>query len=162
MASAVKRIEEAILPELETLGYELVDVEIGKENGNKVLFVYIYHKDGIGLTDCETVSHAIDPIIDELDPIPDSYFLCVSSPGLERPLKKPRDFERNIGREVELKLYQALEGNKRFEGVLLAFDGEQKQIDVGCGRTTRRFKLQEISKIKPLVRLLDDETEEEV
>ncbi len=76
--------------------------EIGREDDSKVLFIYIDGPNGIGLDDCETVSKAIDPIIDELDPISDAYFLCVSSPGIDRPLKRPSDFHYGTARKWNL------------------------------------------------------------
>ena len=98
MSKITERIEQAIEGTVASLGYRIVDVEIGREDDSKVLFVYIDGPNGIGLDDCETVSKAIDPIIDELDPISDAYFLCVSSPGIDRPLKRPSDFHYGISK----------------------------------------------------------------
>ena len=92
MSKVTERIEAAIENTVQSMGYRIVDVEIGREDDSKVLFVYIDSPQGIGLDDCEAVSKAIDPIIDELDPISDAYFLCVSSPGVDRPLKSRRIF----------------------------------------------------------------------
>ena len=91
-------------------------MEIGRKTIVKYYSYYIDGPNGIGLDDCETVSKAIDPIIDELDPISDAYFLCVSSPGIDRPLKRPSDFHYGMGKEVELRLYKALQGKEKVCG----------------------------------------------
>jgi len=100
-------------------GFELVDVEYVKESGEFYLRIYIDKPEGISLAEGETISRELSPILDEKDPIQENYFLEVSSPGLDRPLKKEKDFIRYKGREVELKLYKPLNGSKQFEGTLL-------------------------------------------
>ena len=100
-----RKIEELLQPTVEQLGYELADVEYGVEDGLNVLTLFIYRPEGISLDDCETVSRAVDPILDEADPIEEAYYLSVSSLGLDRPLKKPRDFERKLGTEITVGLY---------------------------------------------------------
>ncbi|MDR1774481.1 MAG: ribosome maturation factor RimP [Clostridioides sp.] len=99
--------------------FELVDVEYVKEAGEYYLRIYIDKEDGIALSECELFSREISPILDEKDPIVENYYLEVSSPGLDRPLKKAKDFERYKGRDVELKLYKAINGTKNFEGKLI-------------------------------------------
>ena len=111
---------EAINPTVEGLGYEIVEVEYVKKGTDMHLTVYIDVKSGISLDDCEKVHMAIDPILDELNPTQDKpYVLNVSSPGLDRPFKTQRDYERNYGREVEVKLYAPMKGVKLYEGVLI-------------------------------------------
>jgi len=120
---AKKKIEEIVkelaLPIVEKNSFELVDVEFVKEGPNWYLRVYIDKDGGIGIDDCQIVSEELSDKLDEVDPIKQSYFLEVSSPGLDRPLKTERDFERNKGKKVELKLYKPIEGKKLFEGELI-------------------------------------------
>lgn len=118
-----KRIEDVITdlvqPIVEKHSFELVDVEFVKEAGNWYLRVYIDKPQGITIDDCQTVSEELSDEIDKTDPIEQSYFLEVSSPGLERPLKKDKDFQRFKGEQVEIKVYEPIEGKKVFEGELL-------------------------------------------
>lgn len=120
--STTEKIESALVAPVAEMGYELIDVEFKKEDGNWVLTLYIDSPNGITIDDCEAVSRRVDPILDELDPIEQAYYLSVSSPGLDRPIKKDRDFERNIGKMVQVKLYAPLEGKKEWKGTLEAFD----------------------------------------
>jgi ribosome maturation factor RimP len=110
-------LRELIEPAVTALGYELVGVEFthGKTG---VLRVYIDHPEGIGVDDCEKVSHQVSGILDVEDPIRGHYALEVSSPGLDRPLYRERDFERFAGSEVDLRLLAPLDGRRRFKGVL--------------------------------------------
>lgn len=117
----VKRIAEPIVEELE---FELVDVEYDKENVDYFLRVYIYKEDGVGVEDCQTISRLLSDAIDEADPIPGAYILEVSSPGLDRPIETDRDMERNLNKEVEVKLYSPIDKRRQFEGKLLAYDDE--------------------------------------
>ena len=154
MSKTTELIEKAVAPMIVSMGYRIVDVEIGKENGNKVLTVTISHPDGIGLDDCEKVSKAIDPILDELDPIEDAYYLSVSSPGIDRPLKKPEDFTFSIGKEVEVRFYQPIEGKKSHVGALSAFD---ESADTATIQTKEhgeiRFARKDAALVKPVVHL---------
>lgn len=102
-----------------TLGLELVEVEYRKEGPDWVLRCFIDKPDGVGIEDCQRFSEAFGPILDQEDPIPGSYLLEVSSPGLERPLKKDHDFERFRGNMVEIKTHQALNGHKIYRGELV-------------------------------------------
>ncbi len=128
--SAAKKAEELVKTTIEGLGFELADVEFVKEQGEWVLTFFIDKPDGVTIDDCETVSRAIDPVLDESDFIQQKYFLSVSSIGLDRPLKKQKDFERNIGKEVEVRLYAPLNGVKEFHGILNSFDEEGFELDV--------------------------------
>ena len=106
-----QQIFQAINPVVTSLGYEIVEVEITHKNGETTLTVYIDIPTGVSLDDCEKVHYAIDPVLDELDPSEGKpYVLNVSSPGLDRPFKKQRDYERNYGKEVEVKLYAPIKG----------------------------------------------------
>lgn len=106
------RIFELTESKVRELGYELYDVEYQKEYDNWVLTLYIDSKDGISLDDCEIVSNAVDPILDEADPIEQAYYLSVSSVGIDRPLKKDKDFQRSIGKTIDVKLYAPLKGKR--------------------------------------------------
>jgi len=99
-------------------GCELVEIEYVKEGAYWYLRVYIDKEDGIMLSDCEAVNLPISQMLDEKDPIQETYFLEVSSPGLERPLKTEKDYMRAINKEVTVKLYQAEDGIRQFDGVL--------------------------------------------
>lgn len=112
-------IAELAKPIVEDLNYELVDVEFVKEGANWYLRIYIDKSGGIGIDDCQTVSERISNILDEKDPIEQSYYLEVSSPGLERPLKTERDFIKYKGELVEIKVFQPIDGKKLFEGELV-------------------------------------------
>lgn len=112
------------MPVIEQNGYEYVGTEFNKASGSSELIVYADKPGGIGLDDCEKISRMIEPIIDERDPIRDAYCLCVSSPGLDRPLKTPRDFERSLGKKVDVRLYRALNGNKEWSGTLKRHDAD--------------------------------------
>ncbi|WP_099187184.1 ribosome maturation factor RimP [Tepidibacter mesophilus] len=112
-------IEEIVLPIVEKNNFELIDVEYVKEAGHYYLRVYIDKDGGIGLNDCKMVSDELSESLDKIDPIKENYFLEISSPGIDRPLKKDKDFDRYKGRDVELKLYKALDGQKQFEGELV-------------------------------------------
>jgi ribosome maturation factor RimP len=121
-----RRIEDIILelaaPLTEQLQLELVDVEYRKEGPHWILRCLIDTEAGIGLTDCQRFSEALGKILDDADPIPGSYLLEVSSPGLERPLKKTTDFIRFAGRQVELKLHKVINNRKQLQGELVGMD----------------------------------------
>ena len=104
------------------LGLELWDVEYVREAGQWFLRVYIDKDGGVSINDCEALSRALDPVLDEADPIPDSYVFEVSSAGAERELKRPSDFEKFMGSEVEVKLYQPYEGKKSLVGKLEGYE----------------------------------------
>ena len=118
--NAVWRIAEELL---EGSGVELVDVEYVKEK-DWYLRVFIDKPDGIGIEDCQALSEKLETRLDEQDVVPEAYMLEVSSPGLDRVLKKPRDFEREKGKAVEVSLYEPIDGEKRIVGTLESFDGE--------------------------------------
>ena len=122
------RTEKLMLPIVEERNFERVDVEYVKEGGNYFLRAYIDKEGGITINDCETVSRRLSDLLDEADFIPDSYILEVSSPGLGRPLKKDKDFARSIGKEVEIRLFQAVNRKKEFTGVLSAYDKDSVTI----------------------------------
>jgi len=118
MNKIVELVTEIAKPIVEQNGCELWDVEYVSEGGQWFLRIYIDKQDGVSIDDCEAVSRAVDPILDEKDPIESSYTFEVSSAGLERSLTKPSHFQRFIGETVEVKLYKSQNGAKLFSGKL--------------------------------------------
>lgn len=123
-------VEKIVEPITNDLGFELVDVEFVKEGGNWFLRIYIDKEGGIDLEDCEKVSRSLDVILDEKDPIPQNYFLEVSSPGLDRPLKKDADFEKFKGSLVKVKTFGPIDGKKEFIGNLVGLAGDMIILDM--------------------------------
>ena len=119
-----QKAEALILPIIAKNNYELVDVEFVREGSNWFLRAYVDKEGGFSVNDCEKVSREFSDLLDKEDFIEESYILEISSPGLGRPLKKDKDFERSLGEEVEVKLYKALEGQKEFSGTLEAYDAD--------------------------------------
>ena len=123
MAKIEEKVEELIKDKIENIGYTLYDVEYAKEGPNYYLRVYIDSQNGIDLNDCEKVSNEINDVLDEANYIKEQYFLEVSSPGIERILKKDSHLEQNIGDKVEVKLFKKDEnGSKNYIGELKGFD----------------------------------------
>ena len=127
------KAEELVLPLVEANNFELVDVEYVKEAGTWYLRIYIDKEGGININDCEIVSRAFSEILDKEDPIEDAYILEVSSPGLGRPLKKDKDFQRNLGEEVEVRTYKPINKQKEFVGLLDAWDKETVTLQLESG-----------------------------
>ncbi len=103
-------------------GYEIVDVEFTKGGKHDLLSVLVYKEDGIDLNDCSIISREIEEILDERDLLKDPYYLEISSPGIDRPIKTVDDYRRNRGREVEVKTYSPIDGKKEFVGILTDYD----------------------------------------
>ena len=116
-----QKAEAILTPIVESRGFELVDVEYVKEAGCWYLRGYIDKPGGITVNDCEDVSRAFSDILDEQDFIEDSYIMEISSPGLDRPLKKEKDFKRSLGKLVEIRTYRPIEKQKEFCGILKEF-----------------------------------------
>lgn len=123
-------VEDLLTPILSNLDLELVDIEYVKEGKNWFLRIYIDKDSGVDIEECGLVSERLSEKLDELDPIPHNYFLEVSSPGAERPLKKEKDYQKAIGKNVFIKTYEPIDDEKTFEGTLKAFDGESVTIEV--------------------------------
>ncbi|BCE06588.1 hypothetical protein RSC2_00177 [Bacillus paralicheniformis] len=126
----IDTVSEMVQPILDNLQLELVDIEFVKEGPSWFLRVFIDSDDGVDIEECAKVSEALSEKLDEADPIKQNYFLEVSSPGAERPLKKEADFMKALGKNVYIKTYEPIEGNKEFEGELSAFDGENVEVAV--------------------------------
>ena len=130
MAKIEERVEELIKDKIENIGYSLYDVEYAKEGPNYYLRIFIDSEKGIDLDDCEKVSNEINEKLDEADYIKEQYFLEVSSPGIERVLRKDRHLEQNIGKQVEVKLFKKDEnGSKNYIGELKKFDEQSVTVD---------------------------------
>lgn len=125
----IRKVREITSSIAEDLNFELVDLEYVKENGRYFLRVYIHKEGGINLDDCQKMSETLSGKLDQEDPINDTYYLEVSSPGLDRPLKTDRDLERNIGKDVEIKLYSPWEGSKNYSGKLIAYNDKKVIIE---------------------------------
>lgn len=122
MSKVTEKVEALARPIIEDEGCELWSVEYVREAGSWYLRVFIDKDGGVGIDDCERISRRLDPILDEADPIPYSYVFEVGSAGAERELKRPSDFEKFMGSEVEVKLYQPYEGKKSLVGKLEAYE----------------------------------------
>ncbi|MFS0869679.1 ribosome maturation factor RimP [Paenibacillus xylanilyticus] len=124
-------VEEMIQPYLNEQGFELVDIDYVKEGSNWFLRVYVDKEGGIDIDDCVLISEQLSAKLDENDPIPTVYFLEVSSPGAERPLKKAEDVAKSVGKNVFVTTYETVNGLKEFEGKLLSFDNGELVIEAG-------------------------------
>ena len=130
MKKSIKEtVREAILPTVTELGYRIWDVTYQKIGADYHLEITIDSDDGINIDDCEKVHRAVDPILDEIDPIEDFYYLEVSSPGVERELKSDEHIELSIGQRVLCKLFTAKDGRKSITGILAAQDKESVTVD---------------------------------
>ena len=142
MANSAERvyelIKDAVAAEAEGVG--LWDVRFLKEGASWYLRVFIDKPEGISIDDCTNVSHAIDPIIDEADPIDVSYYLEVCSPGIERELTRRRHYEESVGKPVRLKLYKAYDGKKELTGTLENVGEDSVTLNTGTDVLTVEFK----------------------
>lgn len=129
--SIVAAARRMVRPMLDEGGYELIDVEFVKEGGNRILRLIVDKPGGIGIEDCSRISEYVSRRLDEEDPIEDAYFLEVTSPGAERPLKTDDDFRRAVGRNVYLTTREAVHGRNEFEGILKSWDEQQLEIQAG-------------------------------
>jgi len=140
-------VEELVMPIIREKELELVDIEFIKEGRDRFLRVYIDHRDGITLDDCQALSEYLSERLDEVDPIEEAYYLEVSSAGLDRELKKDSDFEKFKGRMVEAYLYQAVDGKKMIEGELLGLIKNVVAIKISEQETLELSK-DKIAKVK--------------
>ena len=134
------KIEDAVWKMAEPLvaenGLELIDVEYVKEGSTYYLRAYIDKEGGITINDCEAVAREMNELLDREDFIPDSYTFEVSSPGLGRPLKKEKDYVRNMGKKIEIRTYRAIDHCKEFTGILEGYDGDSVTISDEDGKKT--------------------------
>lgn len=140
MASIEEKVESLIKEKIQELGYELYDVQYAKEGKDYFLRVFIDKEDGIDLNDCEKVSNEINPLLDEKDFIKEMYFLEVSSPGIERVLRKDEHLKDAIGKEIEVKLFKPIEKQKEFVGVLEDYNNEK--IILGLEENEKKIEIE--------------------
>lgn len=135
----LNQVEELVTPILERENSELVDIEFKKEPVGLVLRIFIDSESGVGLDKCSRVSRIVSPILDEADVISGPYILEISSPGVERPLKKLSDFQRFVGKKAYVKTFQAIEEKRKFTGIIksaskgklvLSFEGKIVEIPI--------------------------------
>ena len=131
---------------VEENGCSLWDVEYVREGSERYLRVYIDKEGGVDITDCEKVHRAIDPVLDEKDPIAESYHFEVCSAGLERALKRPGDFERFMGSPILVKLYRPRNGLKESPGILRGY--EEGKVTVEAGKETITFEKSEVALVR--------------
>ena len=141
MSKVTEVVEELVTPILTEIGLELVDIEYVKEGKSWFLRVYIDKDNGIDIEECGLVSERLSEKLDAIDPIPHNYFLEVSSPGAERPLKKEKDYQKAIGKNVFIKTYEPIDGEKAFEGILTEYNGETVTVDVRIKTRTKTIVL---------------------
>ena len=134
---------------------ELVDVELAREGASRYLRIYIDKPDGITLSDCETYHRAVIDLVERVD----YDFLEVCSPGIDRPLKKQKDYDAHVGDQVEVHLYRAIDKCRRFEGELLGLAGDQVSIMTASGEM--KFTLKEISLCKPVIVITEEDLEDD-
>ena len=130
MASIEERVESLIESTVNNLGYELYDVEYAKEGKDYFLRIFIDKESGIDLNDCEKVNDGINDLLDKADYIKEQYFLEVSSPGIERVLRKDKHLEANIGVLVEIKMFKAIDGKKVLQGILKEFSKDNIVLEL--------------------------------
>ena len=141
-----QQVWEFAEPVVKAHGCSLWDVEYVREGADWFLRLYIDKPGGVDINDCEAISRAVDPILDEKDPIPDSYSFEVCSAGLERVLKRPGDFEQFLGASVLVKLYRPKDGKKEVVGTLTGYDDGAVTLDVG-GQPVR-FEKNEVALVR--------------
>lgn len=142
MSKKVTEIVEELLTDiLEQEQLELVDIEYVKEGKSWFLRVFIDKENGVDIDDCGLVSEKLGEKLDAVDPIQQNYFLEVSSPGAERPLKKQQDFIRAVGKHVNIKTYEPIDGSKEFEGTLLSYDEKEITLSIKIKTRTKEITI---------------------
>ena len=146
MSKITDKVYELAKPVVEQAGCSLWDVEYVREAGSWYLRVFIDKEGGVSINDCENISRTLDPILNEADPIPDSYVFEVGSAGAERELKRPGDFQQFMGSEVEVRLYQPINGSKAFVGTLSGYDNGD--VSILAGKENMSFQKAQIAQVK--------------
>ena len=141
-----EKVTQMALPVVEAHGCQLWDVEYVREGSEYFLRLYLDKEGGVDINDCEAISRAMDPILDEEDPIPESYHFEVCSAGLERPLKRPSDFEQFMGEAIMVKLYRPRNGLKEIPCVLRGYDNGK--VTVEAGKETITFEKSEVALVR--------------
>lgn len=142
-------VYELCKPVTDRLNYELVEIEYKKEGGEWYLRIYIDKEGGVTIDDCQAVSEEVSDLLDEADPIDTAYIFEVSSPGIERPLKTERDFQKAMGKLMEVKLFAPVDGKKVIEGKLTGYTEDTVELDQNGSKITIDKK--QIAIIKPVI-----------
>lgn len=152
MASKVESIcTEKVVPQIEQLGYYVLEVDYSKKVDGQNLTFVIDKDGGVLIEDCEKVHRMLDTLLDEINPTDDApYILNVESAGLDRPIKTQRDFLRNKGKEVEVKLYKKLDGKKSFVGNLMEFD--DTKVVLSLEKQNQTFAREDVALISPVIK----------
>ena len=145
--SIAEVVEGLATPIAEGFGYFVWDVEFVKEGGRKILRITIDSEEGITIDDCEKMHRALDPVLDEADPIQEAYYLEVSSPGIERELRTDMHIEACEDWDVEVRLYAPVDNAKSFRGKLLPM-GENREIRIDMGGSIKEFPRESVAKIQ--------------
>ncbi len=151
MSQLTERIEALARPHVEEEGCTLWDVEYVREAGTRYLRLYIDKEGGVSIDDCERISRRLDPVLDEEDPIPESYVFEVGSAGADRELKRPGDFAQFMGSEVDVRLYQPVEGSKLYTGTLCGYDNGR--VSIQCGKKSRSFDKSQLAQVRLHVKI---------
>ena len=141
-----EQVEAFSRPIVEAHGCSLWDTEYVREGSERFLRLYIDKDGGVSIDDCEAIARAVDPILDEKDPIPESYHFEVCSAGLERALKRPGDFVRFMGAPVTVRLYRPRNGVKELPGILRGY--EDGRITVEAGKETITFERSQVAQVR--------------
>ena len=147
MANIEEKIEKLTSKTINDLGYELYDVEYVKEGKDYFLRIYIDSNKGIDLNDCEKVNNGITDLLDDADYIKEQYFLEVSSPGVERILRREKHLKSNLGKEVQIKLFKPFNAKKEYKGILKDFDKEFVTIQTDCEVKIDRKNISQIKTV---------------
>ena len=149
MANIEEKVEKLLEPKIQEIGYELYDVEYAKEGKNYFLRIIIDKPEGIDLNDCEKVNNAITDMLDEANYIKEQYFLEVSSPGIERVIRKEKHLKQNIGQEIQVKLFRKDQnGKKEYQGKLLDYTSEN--ITIQTSEEKIKIERKNISQIRTI------------
>ena len=149
MANIEQKVENLLKDKIEKIGYDLYDVEYTKEGKNYFLRIYIDKPEGIDLKDCEKVNDEISDLLDEADYIKEQYFLEVSSPGIERVIRKEKHLKQNIGQEIQVKLFRKDQnGKKEYQGKLLDYTSEN--ITIQTSEEKIKIERKNISQIRTI------------
>lgn len=151
---AKQKVEDIVFdlakPIIDRRGFELVEVEYKKEGADWYLRIYIDKEGGITIDDCQAVSEEISELLDQVDPIEHAYIFEVSSPGIDRPLKTERDYQKNMNKLLEIKLYSPMDGKKQIEGVLTSYTDDTVEIEQNGKKM--ELKKDSIAIIRPAVK----------
>ena len=149
MVTLKEKLLELLTAEVETLGYDLVELDPPAAGGSGILRIYIDQEEGVGLDDCERVSHRVSGLLDVEDPIPGQYVLEVSSPGLDRPLRKEEHFRHQIGKLAKVVLQAGRPGRRRYKGRIQGVEAGVLEIEVDGERVTLPLSEIESARLVP-------------